>query len=267
MLQWSRSTVNSFSAKEQTEFETSEGSFEHLVCSIFDQPWSPCVWRGGRRSQANFLSADVIALDFDGGARIRDVSRSAFSMGMIYAIATTKSHRKEKFTDEGVVRANAVDRFRLVIPAFRRINTVEEYRWALGHAMSKFPGCDTACRDAARFFFQCKMLSVYCGDGVPFSWVEMSVEPPVEKSEIPSIPTGKISSKVIDRLLYGTEDGTRHKFLVKDCFHLGAQGISEPEARDMVANSGYTLPVEEKIRIFNSQWRKGWNLFCATNEI
>ncbi len=263
MIRWSRSKVKSQSAREQLSFEEVTGTFADLTCSLFEQPWSPCVWRSGRRAQANFISAEVVALDFDSGVSILDVCQTCVDRGLEFAVATTKSHRREKSKD-GVITAPACDRFRLIMPAARIITDAGEYQWVMQTAMSEFPGCDRACRDAARFFFPSVKLSCFA-DGKPYSWPQRPAPVAVEAAKI-IIPPGRVASTVMHRLFYGTEDGTRHKYLVKDSFHLGAQGIAEVEAREMVVNSGYTLPVEEKIRIFNSQWRKGWNLFQALNK-
>lgn len=226
-----------------------------LACDIFGEPWSPCTFEDGYRAKRFFQTADVVALDFDGGTTLSDAVIQARRSGYIFAIATTKSHKKEKVTKSGVV-VPPMDRFRLIIPTARQITNMDEYEWVMSCAIRTFRGADDACKDAARFFFPSTRLSCWCGDGVPYSWPAMPPKVAVKVS-LPKVPH-KLSDRMLQLLRIGSPEGTRHKTLVKVCFYLGAQGIPREQAWQMVLSSGFSLPEKDKQQVFKSMWEKGY---------
>ena len=256
MIRWSRSKVKSQSAREQLSFEEVTGTFADLTCSLFEQPWSPCVWRSGRRAQANFISAEVVALDFDGGVSILDVCQTCVDRGLEFAVATTKSHRKPKAKD-GVVTAPACDRFRLIMPAARIITDASEYQWVMQTAMGEFQGCDKACRDAARFFFPSVKLSCFA-EGKPYSWPEYIPAAPVERKPIDKQLPGRLSSKILRDLISAFPDGQRHVNLRRLSVVLGAQGIPKDEAWRMILGNPTNYTEKQKWNSFNKSYDWGY---------
>ncbi len=125
-------------------FEICAG-FDLLERAITKVVWSPSIFWGGNRLEANFAFSDFMALDFDSGPTIRDISEAFRDMS--YLIATTRSHNVEK---KGVI----AERFRLVVPWERRITDLNTFRASITYYMDRY-GADQACKDGARFFWPC----------------------------------------------------------------------------------------------------------------
>ena len=105
-------------------------------------PWMPALLGGnGQRWASNVISADLMALDFDGGTNIEqalaDPFISAHAGLLIESSSSTPNHHK----------------FRVV---FRLPETVKGSQ-AVGivtrYLLSLFPQADQACKDASRFYF------------------------------------------------------------------------------------------------------------------
>jgi hypothetical protein len=232
---------------------------EDLVVSIFDRPWSPCVWAGGERAARNFQSSHVVALDFDGGRSISSVISQVHGMGLEFSIATTKSHRKEKVSASGIVTP-ACDRFRLIVPAARIVHTVEDYKWMMTAAMRTFQGADEACKDAARFFFPSVKLSCF-GQGTGFDWTPQpsAIQYPAKKVNLAekAIP-GSLSDRVLKDLLTKFPAGQRHVNLRRLCVILGSQGIPRELAWGSILMNPTDYTEKEKRRIFDSSYNWGY---------
>lgn len=130
---------------------------ERVANCITNFVWSPIWWEGGYRSQANFISARWLALDFDDGEMSLDEAKDTFC-DMIHVIGTTKSHRVRK--DGGP----PLDRFRVLILFEKPIEDITQYKYNLTRVFNIYP-CDKAPKDGARFFFPCKEIVQMEGDG------------------------------------------------------------------------------------------------------
>lgn len=118
---------------------------EEFLQNICHYRWSPNIWRGGRRSKANWDHARLVVLDFDDGMTI-DQAKETFDM-VRCIIGTTKSHRLPK---NGVVS----DRFRLILRPVEGFAHLDGYESML-KALTKQFGADTSCTDGARWFEPC----------------------------------------------------------------------------------------------------------------
>lgn len=126
-------------------FLAKELDFKLLGSVITNRVWSGCTWRGGIRSERNFISSDYMVLDFDNGYALEQAINDFCDCAHI--IGTTKSHGQQK---NGVI----CDRFRLVIPWNRRITDLRTYRYNMARLVRRYEA-DRACIDGARFFWPC----------------------------------------------------------------------------------------------------------------
>ena len=124
------------------------GEVARLIC---EWNWSPVLFKHQYRKQANFISADFIALDFDSGEMTIEEAKSIWE-GCSHIIGTTSSHTPEKH------------KFRVVLTLEKRITKSEDYKATVA-AISKQYGADTSVADSSRFFFTCReIVSISSGD-------------------------------------------------------------------------------------------------------
>src|SRR3972149_855154 len=81
-------------------------SIANLVCSSQFYAWSPGIFKSNYRNLDNFISMDVIALDFDSGMSL-DEAAIVFA-NYAHIIGTSRSHQIVKGTTP------ACDRFRVI---------------------------------------------------------------------------------------------------------------------------------------------------------
>jgi hypothetical protein len=150
------STRKSVRAGDHKTFEVVKLHFEDLPSIITKEAWSPITWIQGARAACNYTSCEFLTLDFDDGTQTIDDAKEILQTYKLRGmIGTSKSHQREKTTEAGKVRAPC-DRFRLIIPLERNIEDAKTYSYNVKEAMDMlFPGADTACKDAGRFFFPC----------------------------------------------------------------------------------------------------------------
>jgi hypothetical protein len=130
---------------------------ERLVEGVLTYPWSPIVWKDGKRTSENFLCADFLAYDFDDGRMSLKTCVSKFE-NHIHIIGTTKSHQKEKGGKP------AVDRFRLILRLTERITSAKSYMYNIEKfAEDNLLPCDMSTFDPARFFFPCADIESWGG--------------------------------------------------------------------------------------------------------
>jgi hypothetical protein len=124
------------------------GELARLICKW---NWSPGIFKHQYKTQANFISADFIALDFDSGDVTIEEARSIWE-GCSHIIGTTDSHTPAKH------------KFRVVLTLEKQITKSEDYK-ATVQAISKQYGADTSVADSARGFFTCReIVSISTGD-------------------------------------------------------------------------------------------------------
>jgi len=113
--------------------------------------WCPGVFNGKRKND-NFISAQIIGLDFDEGVGFDEIlSRSEkYMLPILFAYETFSSINKSKF--------------RVVLLLSEIIADKEMYNTVIRQLMIIFPECDKSCKDASRMFFGGKNLFYYNQD-------------------------------------------------------------------------------------------------------
>ena len=110
--------------------------------------WCPAIFHGSRRI-SNFISAQFIALDFDGGVSFEAISERAkkYMLPILFAYETFSSVNMNKF--------------RIVFMLEKPIGDINTFNIIIAVFMKIFNECDTACKDASRMFFGGKRLIYY----------------------------------------------------------------------------------------------------------
>lgn len=215
---------------------------------ITKHAWSPCVWESGKRAKANFIHADLCALDFDNGYwDISDAKQMLKEQDLAGLIGITKSHQKEKGGEP------ACDRFRVVMLWEGRISDLRTYEQNMGRLMAHMP-VDRACKDGARFFFPCTEI-VHIRWGGNLSWLPYQ-EPKARKPDrslshdsslrqIPSWMEGAIRNVM---------PGERNKSVFRFAIRLKERKFSQQETVDFLA-AHIDLDRREIERTVTSAWR------------
>jgi hypothetical protein len=186
-------------------------------------PWSPCVWRDGDKRNANFLYADLLALDFDSPEMPLAQAVNAFS-DMAHVIGTTKSHQREK---NGVV----CDRFRVVLRLESRIENLGDFKETLSFAMRHYPA-DEACKDGGRFFWPCREIVSVEPEG--FTADVHFAPPPDADFALTGAQAAGVMPKSAVRLLEGWVTIDRHRSVYLAGWDLGLAGWTPSAAAELV---------------------------------
>ncbi len=129
-------TKNAFSE----EFNAVEGTIEDIGSAIQQDGWTfGYVFHNNKRSKANFLSADFIAVDVDHGMKIPDALAHPIVKNFCSLFYVTPSHTPDKH------------KFRLVFVLPRTITKAKDIT-AAARALCRRLGGDMAATDAARVF-------------------------------------------------------------------------------------------------------------------
>jgi hypothetical protein len=162
------------------------------------------LFREQYRNAANFISADLCALDIDNDkpelpiVSIADIKKEFADCKMI--IGTSRSHQKPKNGKP------PQDRFRVILQFERRVTNRGEYEASMRGLMGMFDFLDKACVDAARLFFPCKKIIYAEGSGetIPVARYDEIKEHPaqIKFEEIKKRSKG-VSKNVLDFLDHG----------------------------------------------------------------
>lgn len=149
------------------DWETFNTSFDNCdldmmtFCDRIYRGFSFCPWMNGKRKVENFILAQHIAVDMDGGdhrSSIEALVDHPLVLQFGAVIYETPSHTK------------AHPRSRVVFFLDEPIRTAEGYKAALETVYTLFDGADPSCVDAARFFYGNGRLGFYhYTDGIWFS--------------------------------------------------------------------------------------------------
>lgn len=121
-------------------------SFHHYIQS---NSWSQSLFKDNKRTKDNFISADLIALDFDNGISSQEVIDRLTLMSINYSLTFSKSSKI--ICDKN---PKGLERFRLVFDLLKPIGNIEEYSQTWLYLNSLFPESDPSCKDPSRFYFQ-----------------------------------------------------------------------------------------------------------------
>lgn len=130
-------------------FVTKKILFFSLPDIILNFVYSPIVFRDGIRKKENFLSADLLCLDFDKSDTPLIWALEFFS-NFLHIIATTRSHQIKK---NGIT----CDRYRVIIPFKNEIHSLGDYECVLSN-ITRLVNADIVAKDGARFFFPSKKI-------------------------------------------------------------------------------------------------------------
>lgn len=123
---------------------TSFGEIQNITCY---RNYSAIRFANGTRNSANFLSADLCILDFDGNISLETAKEIFADYKAI--IVTTKSHQMSSKNGKEIER---LDRFRVFIPFDQTITNVYKFERVMKNVTHFFKS-DEACVDGARFYY------------------------------------------------------------------------------------------------------------------
>lgn len=115
------------------------------------------TWQHGRRSTANFICGQHIAIDMDTGderSAVKTLEANPWVAMYGGLIHTTPSH------------TNDAPRARVLFFLDEPITEAGAYQTATTFVMSQFDGCDSVCKDASRFFYGAKGCEISFGGNV-----------------------------------------------------------------------------------------------------
>lgn len=215
-------------------------SFTELTGISSRHNWSPIVWQNGKRSKSNFISANLIALDFDEGFSLDEATGYLNATKYRAFIALSKSHGLEKIQKSGKI-LKACDRFRMVISTSATCINLSQYEENLKHWQTILPA-DSSCHDGGRFFYPSPRIW-HVQDGIDFDWLDFTekietnkilAEKRKEKNKQHYAQVGTIPPKLKKIIVEGSEVGSRHK----TCYWLGAtfaeMGLEEGQTVNMI---------------------------------
>jgi hypothetical protein len=171
---------------------------------ILKSPYSLGTYKNNHRNKENFISTELIGLDFDEGVKI-DEAVELFKEYK-HIIAPTKSHRVEK-------NGKVCDRFRVILFLTIPIRDNETFDATWYSLFQKFPKIDKACKDSCRYFDP--SISIYSKNldqGVTVDPASPEVKEASEKSQVKLGPEqrGKLGNRTLNFLTLGAAQGQRH---------------------------------------------------------
>lgn len=125
--------------------------------------WCPAIFKS-KRSINNFVSTQIIALDFDGGVSLYDILDRAkkYMLPVLFAYETFSSINMNKF--------------RTVFIFDKVIDDINTFNYIIAVFMRIFPECDKSCKDVSRMFFGGKKLIYYDERFVEVDKLKMNFE-------------------------------------------------------------------------------------------
>lgn len=222
--------------KAQINFREATCSLEQLAKTVTLSAWSPILFTGGERKVANFVSAQVIALDIDDGLTISEAKNKLEKSGYNYILATSKSHQIDK---NGVT----CDRYRIIIPLSEPCLNPSRYKQTIKSIISELNiPADPAAVDAARFFFPCKQLISINTLGRPASLAEPKPEPqPAKPASKPlgvkAGERGGLSYETLAFLVFGAPKGEWHGAFIRAVIDVKSQSYTQEEAGELLAKA------------------------------
>lgn len=229
-------------------------SFSQIAAVVTEAAWCPAVYRDNYRKGSNFERAGLIVLDFDGGYRLDTALAAISAARWRHVVGTTKSH--------GV---DGMDRFRVILqPAGELPTDFEHYKAVMAAIQARWPGADTACKDAARFYWPCREI-VSLGDGRLYLPPRV-VYDPNEKIEAHEAAhrnfadLGVMPRWLSSFLENGAPPGERRPTIFNTAFVLGKEGLGYHEVFSLIIRSPFKrdkINDEELTRHVKRGWQIG----------
>lgn len=201
-------TIGFKSAKDSHGRTAKVKNIEELASIITKENYSLGTFNNDHRSKDDFIQAEAIGLDFDGGYTL-DQALKDFS-DYSHIIAPSKSHRKEK---NGVVS----DRFRVILFLTKPVTDCAIFEQTWHWLKERWPETDKACKDASRFWFpSTEVVSVKKG-GTKIEPVQPSIEVPAPATPdwVPTGKHGELSRETLKFMVDGVASGSRNNATVK----------------------------------------------------
>lgn len=196
----------------------------------------PALLRGGK-SNNNFVSQELWALDFDHNSTIDEILSRCKSKGLEPVFGYTSfSHTPDNH------------RFRLVFHSNRLATDIEERNRIQRSIMNIFPECDPACYSASHFFYGGKQQLLYDEDKSfdPDVIIQKYYKPPE------SPPKSKYSDKSKNQTRSFNKDSLNHKAKIEAISKLNVNamrkllGFKDNIDFGLVEHSGGVLPPTNK---------------------
>ncbi len=208
-------------------FSTADVSdMNRLAKCVATYTWSHCVWRDGRRLQANYISSDTLGLDFDCSMPLAQALNVFCDSA--HVIGLTRNHQREK---AGVIG----DRFRVLLKLDRRITDLATIRATSRHYIERWEA-DGQCVDGARLFFPCKEIVSVNEDGEAWEVIEPKAGAAVVYQPRP-VEEGELSPFAISFLRAEIPDGMRNSYCHRFAKDLARAGFGPSQIFDMIAGS------------------------------
>ncbi len=133
-----------------TEFEGKLVPIDYVTDTLKQQNYSNIIWKGGIRKETNFVSSDSIVKDYDKGTTVEDITSRLKNLNLNFIILTTKSHRVDIPTKDGIQ-----DRFRVIVPLKEPVYSLERYQELWDKLERELDvRSDQSCRDGARWYWK-----------------------------------------------------------------------------------------------------------------
>lgn len=134
-------------------FKTADVEFTDLYKVTREFDHSNLIWDGNRET-VNFISTNLLVLDFDGNVEMKEIAKELKQFEHILLV-TSKSHQKPyKVKPDGSVGdpRTPADCFHAIIGLDETITDINLYKEVTTNLINEF-GSDKTCTDGARFYF------------------------------------------------------------------------------------------------------------------
>lgn len=218
--------------KHNSSFQETESNLGELLRSISEgKAFSPIVFKDNTRTGGNFISAQLLVLDFD-KSNLTEVLEHEYIKSYASAYYTTPSHR---------LNGNG-DKFRVIFLLPEAITDREVYKTCMLKLLEKFPEADQACKDAARSFYGSENCEYKCWDK------EIDLEE-LEKLKMEKSPRKK-STKLLSSLSSVTDEKLFNE--IQDMLKSIPDSITYEDWRNIVWALCSRLKPEETRELVNS---------------
>lgn len=224
-----------FTSREMPHFS----SLAEIICAYH---WSQIVWRDGRRLRDNFVSSDLLVLDFDDGKLPLEVLyKRLVTEKRAFILGTTKSHTADH------------NRFRLILKVDKSINDLRTYEYN-ARKYAKLFGSDPLACDGARKWAPCREIySQQDGGAVTI----VNPGPRKKYRSAAYIRTDKVIPLwVHQELKNGVPEGRRNHSCFKIAARLSTCGFCEDEIMDLISKSSIDLSERELRSVVRSGVRR-----------
>lgn len=209
-------------------------SLEDFINVAQNHWYSTGVFKNNYRNKTNFIQAQSIGLDIDGGMTLVEAQEKFKDYK--HLIMPSKSHQREK---NGIV----CDRFRVILFLENTIDNQQDY-YATWYALKAFcPAIDKACKDPSRFYYP--STSVVSRNDQGKTWpITKHVKKEVTELDLAldggRDDRGELLLKTKALLVDGARPGERHEALVAATFDMKEQGYTVDQIKSRIDNMAKT---------------------------